>query len=130
MVTIRRYNKFIKEVKELEDNNYTVLRLPSKEEIEQDSTKNIKVLIRHNCEYCNNNKYFIKPEKFVNGRRCPVCSKIKTNKKNTKSHEDFVKKVKELVGDEYLVKGQYEKSHNKIELYHTKCNQSYFVTAT
>ena len=33
-----------------------------------------KIKVRHNSDKCNNNEYYVTPEKFIKrGRRCPVC---------------------------------------------------------
>lgn len=33
-----------------------------------------KILVRHNCDNCNNNEYEIIPDSLLRGRSCPVCS--------------------------------------------------------
>lgn len=42
--------------------------------------------------------------------------------------EEFVKKVKELVGDEYTVLGDYVNTNTKILMRHNKCGNKYLVT--
>lgn len=43
------------------------------------------------------------------------------------THEMFVDKVFELVGDEFKVVGRYEKNNIKIEMYHEKCKRHFFI---
>src|SRR5699024_12139502 len=46
-----------------------------------------------------------------------------------KTHEDFVKDVYNLVGDEYTVVGKYTLSKNKVELRHNECGELWEVKA-
>ena len=43
-------------------------------------------------------------------------------------HEEFIKKVKEQVGDEYTFKGEYRYAREKIPVIHNKCGHCYSVT--
>ena len=43
-----------------------------------------------------------------------------------KTHEEFLHDVFNKVGDEYEVRGIYKNSSTPIEIYHKKCNHSYF----
>lgn len=45
-----------------------------------------------------------------------------------KTTEEFKNEVKEKVGDEYVVLGEYTTNKNHIEMYHTICKKSYTVT--
>ena len=53
---------------------------------------------------------------------CPKCSK-----KMKKTTEIFKKEVKELVGNEYLVKGEYSTANDLVEMTHTTCGEDYPV---
>lgn len=62
--------KFINKIKELVGEEYTVLG--------EYINANTKILMRHNCDDCNNHEWEVKPKKFTSdGTRCPVCSKNK-----------------------------------------------------
>jgi hypothetical protein len=46
-----------------------------------------------------------------------------------KTHEEFLNEIKNLVGDEYLILGNYETTHSPIKIKHSilKCGYEYFV---
>lgn len=46
----------------------------------------------------------------------------------TKTHEQFLEEVKNLVGNEYTVLSRYVKGHSKIRMRHNKCSYEYEVT--
>lgn len=46
-----------------------------------------------------------------------------------KTHEEFVKEVYDLVGDEYTVLGEYKTSMQKIEIIHNECQYVWNVTS-
>lgn len=81
-----------------------------------------KVLLKHNkCGL----EYKTKPINFLGGGgRCPVCvGRVK------KTHEEFVFKMKCLVGEEYVLLSEYINDSEKISLRHNKCGRLYSVTA-
>lgn len=43
------------------------------------------------------------------------------------THEMFVEKVKDLVGDEYKVRSRYTKNDEKILMYHRKCDREFTI---
>lgn len=110
MAKKKTHQDFVKEVFELVGEEYEV--------IGKYINTGEKILIRHIV--CNN-KYFVTPNKFLSGRRCPECSKKKGNQKQTKTHEQFVKEVYNLVGNEYEVLSSYTKSKEKVEFRHKAC---------
>ena len=69
-------------------------------------------------------EYDVKPNKFLNGRRCPDCMKISSTKKRTKTQEQYKKEVFEKVGDEYSVLGEYTNADTHIQMRHncSDCN--------
>lgn len=77
-----------------------------------------KVSFTHN--YCGFN-FDMVPNSFLNGRRCPQCSKNKSNKKRSTSNEDFVKKVNEKYNKEYIPLEKYINNHTKIKVKHENC---------
>lgn len=80
----------------------------------------IKIKIRHNiCGF----EYDVRPNDFISGCRCPKCSgKVR---KNT---EYFKNEVRELVGDEYSVLGEYKRTHSKILFQHNTCGNQFEMT--
>jgi predicted nucleic acid-binding Zn-ribbon protein len=66
------------------------------------------------------------PSEFINSnRRCPKCTKEQMRLRMTKSHDQFVDEVRELVEEEYTVEGEYVDSVTKIGFQHMECG-SYF----
>lgn len=63
--------------------------------------------------------YEVTPDKFLMGRRCPVCWKKDTVK--------FKKEVFDLVGDEYSVIGEYKGKTTPIKMKHELCGRIYDV---
>ena len=58
--------QFLKEVFELVGDEYTFL-----DEYEKSNTK---ILVRHNCNKCDNYEYMVRPTDFRSGYRCPKCA--------------------------------------------------------
>ena len=110
--------QFKKEVYDLVGDEYEVLG--------EYVTANNKILIRHNT--CGH-EYMVKPSNFLSNNRCPKCNitRIKQCNKNNKSIL-FKEKVKELVGDEYEVLGEYKSSNSKILIRHNKCGYEYLIS--
>lgn len=99
--------EFLKEVENLVGVEYEFL------EHYNTSTHKIRV-IHHLCGH----KYMVKPADFLSGKRCPNCAKnIPLNT------ETFMKRVFDLVGNEYVVVGDYINSKTKIKLKHTVCGE-------
>lgn len=61
---------------------------------------------------------------------CLHCSKEKYLKNVTKSHEKFVKQVKEIHGDKYVVMSEYIKSDEHVKVYCTKCKNLFSIKAS
>lgn len=108
----KKTNKeFLNEVKELVGNEYTFL---------EDYVNNkIKILCRHNK--CGN-EYYVSPNRFLSGRRCPYCSG-----KMKKTTESFFKEVKEKSNGEYELKSNYINNETKVKILHKKCRKIYEV---
>jgi Zn ribbon nucleic-acid-binding protein len=111
----RTTEEFKEEVKELVGNEYSVLG----EYI--NNNENIKM--RHNK--CGN-EWEPVPYHFLNGTRCPQCS----HPSQLKTTEEFKEEVKELVGNEHLVLGEYKGRKDDIRMYHKKCDNEYLVKPT
>lgn len=84
-----------------------------------------KVLIKHNCDKCNNYEWYIRPNKILSGTKCPKCANVAK-----KTHSEFLQEVFDLVGNEYAVIGEYKNAHEKILVQHNciECgNFNYYV---
>lgn len=81
-----------------------------------------KIKVRHQkCGYT----YKVKPNNFLQGRRCPKCAgniKKTTNK--------FKKEVKEITDGQYKVLGKYTGALEKIKLKHYRCNKEFKMKAS
>jgi hypothetical protein len=76
-----------------------------------------KIRIKHTkCGHI----YEVTPANFLRGSKCPKCSRKKT-------HEQFIKEVFNLVGNEYTVIGEYINSKNKVSIKHNKCGYEWEV---
>lgn len=100
---------FKKEIFELTDNEYEILG-----EYINSSTK---IKIMHKNDSCDNYTYDVTPSKFLTGRRCPRCSG-----KERKTTKSFKNEIFKLVGDEYVVIGEYINNRTPIKMKHSKCN--------
>lgn len=74
------------------------------------------------------NIYKVVPSKFVQGRRCPECSRKQQGGKISKTHEQFVEDVFDTVENEYTVAGTYIDSLTKIKMIHNKCGHEWKIT--
>jgi len=103
--------EFEKEVFDLVGDEYTVLS--------EYKNTNTKILMRHNeCGY----EWRTKPSGFLRGNRCPKCwGRIK------RTHDEFVKEIFEISGDEYTVLGEYINANTKIKMRHNKCGHEWEI---
>ncbi|WP_440603289.1 hypothetical protein [Bacillus sp. GB_SG_008] len=120
MDRIRNHEQFVAKVKELTDNEYTILTTYVK--------SSLHLQMRHNSEVCCNHEYPVTPNVFLRGRRCPKCAEINKNSDKRRTHEEFVKEFKDAVGDEYVLLSKYKNERTKIKVLHTVCNQEDDVT--
>jgi DNA-directed RNA polymerase subunit RPC12/RpoP len=80
--------------------------------------KNKPVTMLH--KVCNKT-FSVNPASFYKGSRCKNCSEY------YKTTDEFKKEVKDLVGSEYTVLGEYLSSHTKISIKHNKCGTTFSV---
>ena len=114
----RTTEDFIKLVYELVGNEYEVTGVYTK-------SSNL-IEMKHNiCGFVFN----IRVSNFLYlGQRCrnPECNpNINRNKKRTT--EEFKKEVYDLVGDEYIVIGEYHNSQTKVEFLHSNCGHRFYM---
>lgn len=84
-----------------------------------------KIAVMHVNDNCNNYTYFVSPNNFLRGKRCPKCAGL-----GRKTTESFKQEVYELEGDSYTVQGEYTNARTKILMLHNvdTCGREYSVT--
>lgn len=88
---------------------------------------NCKTKLLFECG-CGNQFYTTFDEfKNDNKRQCNKCGVLSTVKKRKKTHEYFVNEIKSLVGNEYIVLGEYMNDNTKILIKHNKCGYSWEI---
>lgn len=108
--------EFVSEVKELSNGDYEFL-----DEYVNNTTR---LKVKHvECGH----EYKVIPRDFLQGKRCPNCRGKRISESLTKTHEEFVVEVKDLVGDEYRVVGKYTAAREKIKVKHNTCGRVYDV---
>lgn len=68
------------------------------------------------------------PDSVLSGNRCNVCALERSIITRTKTHENFLKEVYDLVGEEYSLLEKYEKVNVKIKFKHINCNKVFSMT--
>lgn len=112
-MTKRKTNEqFKKEIFDLVGDEYTFL--------DPYVNNKTKLRVRHNK--CGN-VYEVVPYSFKQGRRCPKCQLISQANMRRLSNEQFLKRVYNLVGDEYTVIEPYVNSNKPIKIKHNKCGR-------
>ncbi|HBJ1650946.1 TPA: hypothetical protein LA460_003380 [Clostridium botulinum] len=61
---------------------------------------------------------------------CSHCLKKIVLKKTMKSHENFIKQVKEIHGNKYIVLSEYEGSNKYVQVYCLKCKNEFNIRAS
>ena len=80
-----------------------------------------KIKVKHNkCGHV----YKVKPNAFLNGKRCPSCAVVSKRKTDAQ----FEQVVHNLVGDEYTFLDNYVDARTKLRVKHNKCGNTYEVT--
>lgn len=117
----RKRQKLVNEIEELANDEYTVL----KNFCDTDNTSKDykKCLIKHNnCGL----EYKIIPRNFINGRRCPECTKTKF-----KTPEQYEKDFMMAGNGQFSLLSKYVRATEKVTAQHTGgCNHIFDVTAS
>lgn len=75
-----------------------------------------KIKIKHN--FCDT-EFDVDPCNIMNGKsKCPVCY----GRSKGITHDIFIKKISNLVGDEYSVMSEYKGANTPIKMKHNKCS--------
>lgn len=78
--------------------------------------------VRHNkCGYV----YKVRPDNFLNGRRCAKCSG-----KKTYTTDEFKERIKVLTNGKYEVISEYYKNDVEVKMRHIECGYEYYVKPT
>lgn len=109
----KSHEDFGKKVAALTGGDYTLLPEPRWVASTQ------KVRLRH--ESCGH-EYDVKPQLFINGRRCAVCAG-----KRKRTQEVFETQVLDAVGTEYKVLGTYVNGETPIMMQHVQCGHEWEV---
>lgn len=84
------------------------------------------VVMRHNT--CGQ-EWIVMPGSFLtNGTRCPRCRKSEQGVNQRKTHIEFIREMRSLVGDEYEVMGKYRTAHTHVLVRHSSCGHEWQVT--
>lgn len=122
---IDSHEEFLEKVKKIHGDNYSFLT-------QYNGRKN-DILVK--CNKCDSEPFYKKAQSYLKENQytdgCDSCTNRKLNIKKT--HEQFVKEVYELVGDEYTVLSEYTNCREKVVIRHNcdKCsNNEYLISPT
>lgn len=112
----KTHEQFLEEVKAKYGNEYLVVGkyLGSQQRIK----------IKHNI--CGKD-FTVRPPEFLTIQTCPYCTSKMKFEKQTKSPQEFREKVFAIVGDEYSIVEDYQKSNIQVKMRHNVCGNEYLV---
>lgn len=113
---LKNQDTFVKQIKQKYGNRYTVLGKYSGDHQP----------IKMQCNVCGH-IWSPKPTNLLAGRTCPVCGNKRTQRKLTKSNEQFIADVATQVGNEYTFIDPYVNKRTKLRVRHNKCGTIYLV---
>jgi very-short-patch-repair endonuclease len=119
MSKLKTNQQFLDEVKQCSNSD-------EYEFLEEYKGTNTPIRVKHLiCGY----EYNVTPNTFLNkGCRCRKCALKKQAEGRYLTNEEFLAKVKELVGDEYTFLEPYKATKVKLKVVHNKCGYEYSVT--
>lgn len=102
--------EFVKEVKNLVGDEYTFL--------DKYVNNTTPLRVQHNqCGHI----YRVTPRDFLSGRRCPKERNERIGRSQTKTHDHFLSRLGNILGDRYELLGKYVNGRTKIALRCKKC---------
>jgi AraC-like DNA-binding protein len=121
MAKKKTHNEFIKQVLQLTNNEYIVI----------DQYIDAKTMIRfkHNDKNCSEGftkGFLMTPNRFLNGQRCTKCRYKRSHEKTTKTHDQFIHEVFQLVGNKYEVLSKYNGTDNTVNIKHVNESCGYY----
>lgn len=116
----RRRQFLANEIEKISDGEYTVIKNFYNTDPESKEYK--KCVIRHNS--CNH-EYSAIPRNFINGRRCPECTKTKS-----KTPEQYEKDFNDAGKGKFKLLSKYVKATEKVKARHTGgCDKEFEVNS-
>jgi uncharacterized protein YozE (UPF0346 family) len=112
----KTHEQFCEEIFNITNNEYEILG--------QYINAKIKVKIKHKT--CGD-VWECLPGNILGGSRCPKCAIERLIEINTVTHQEFTKRIYDLVGDEYTILSQYIGIHLKVLLQHNLCGYKWKV---
>lgn len=112
----KSYDQFRKEVQELTNNEYDVLP----------PYKNNKTKVEFIHLKCGNH-FMMRPDNFINGSRCPICSKKHRVKLRTMTNDEFIRRSYLTWGDEYTILSKYINADTLVKVRHNMCGNTYMT---
>lgn len=84
----------------------------------------IKIQIKHNkCHHI----YYVRPNDFISGYRCPYCN---GNKARHLSQKKFDDRISNFSNGKYKVIGKYKNAHTPVAIQHLKCGYIWKIRPT
>lgn len=74
--------------------------------------------------YCSH-VFYMSPNAFLRGQRCPFCAKIKRGIKRTYGLEWFTKQLHNKYGHRYRIAGKYVNTKTPVKIRCTQCNRAW-----
>jgi hypothetical protein len=112
--TRKTVEQFKKEIAELVGDEYSLLS--------SYKNRNTSVVMKH--KPCGH-EYPVLPSNFLKGNRCPKCAVRPQQQKM--SHDEFVSKLYDVVGDRYEAISKYDGYNTHITVRHNECGHEYPV---
>src|SRR5258706_4005640 len=113
----KTHEEYVQEVYRYWNNEYSILGLYI--------GALLKIKTRHNV--CGTEWDCIAAS-LIRGHGCPACSNNRTGNASRKTHEQFVKDVFSVWGNEYEIIGEYKRTKTKIKVIHNICRNELEVT--
>ena len=88
---------------------------------------NARTPILHKCKICAH-EWKASPGHVLNGTGCPPCNYKRGWKKNTISHEQFIKNVADRINPYVEIVGRYANAHTKLECKCLLCGKTLWIT--
>lgn len=85
--------------------------------------KNMRTRVNIIHNKCGYKDWWVRPDRFLQGDRCPKCSKF-----SVKDTNQFKQELKEKFGNEYTVLGTYVNRTTPIKIRHNPCNYEWSPT--
>jgi len=80
--------------------------------------------LKWKCKICSN-IHETKPNDLLNGHGCSLCARETLTLKQRKTKDEFKKQVFSMVGEEYVILGDYQTTETDINFIHTLCGHEF-----